>query len=98
VRELDLVRVKGKAQPVRIFELLGSGDEQERWAALVSRFTEGLQAYRTRRWTEALEMFAALVASHPGDGPANLYVNRCREMLANPPPDDWDAVTIMEAK
>ncbi len=98
VRELDLVRVKGKAQPVRIFELLGTGDEEARWAPLVSRFNEGLQAYRTRDWANALRIFAAIAAAHAGDGPANLYVKRCQEMLDNPPPADWDAVTIMEAK
>jgi adenylate cyclase len=98
VRELDLVRVKGKAQPVRIFELLGSGDEQARWATQIERFNQGLQAYRTRDWATALDVFAAIAATDPGDGPANLYLKRCREMLDNPPPADWDSVTIMEAK
>jgi adenylate cyclase len=97
-REIDLVRVKGKRQPVRIFEVLAPAEEKQRWAALVERFDAGMRAYRQRRWHDALAEFGALLDERPDDGPAILYVERCRTMLATPPEKDWDAVTVMEAK
>jgi adenylate cyclase len=98
VRELDLVRVKGKRLPVRIFEVLGAAQERERWAALLSSFDEALAAYREQRWDEAIFAFAAVLEKYPDDGPAQLYIERCRDMLAAPPESDWDGVTIMETK
>jgi adenylate cyclase len=97
-RELDLVRVKGKYQGVRIFEVLGPGDERPRWASLVTRFESGLQAYRTRQWDEAINTFGAILEENPNDGPARLYLGRVRGMLDAPPPLDWDGVTVMETK
>jgi adenylate cyclase len=97
-RELDLVRVKGKLQPVRIFELLGRDGERDRWAGLLEQFNTGLAAYRERRWNDALAAFGRILEGWPDDGPTQLYLERCREMVAAPPPADWDGVTVMEAK
>jgi adenylate cyclase len=98
VRELDLVRVKGKRLPVRIFEILATANERERWKPLVEVFQAGLAAYRQQRWEEAVAAFEVALQQSPGDGPAELYLERCREMLATPPAHDWDGVTIMETK
>jgi adenylate cyclase len=97
-RELDLVRVKGKLQPVRIFDLLGPGDERERWTLLLERFNAGINFYRQRQWEDALQTFQSILEIQPKDGPAALYVERCRSMLETPPDPDWDGVTVMEAK
>jgi adenylate cyclase len=97
-RELDLVRVKGKLQPVRIFDILGPASDRERWTLLVERFNAGIDLYRQRRWEEASGVFEAVVQAYPGDGPAMLYVDRCRSMLTAPPAADWDGVTVMEVK
>jgi adenylate cyclase len=98
VRELDLVRVKGKRLPVRIFEILAPASERDQWASLVARSNAGMLAYRQRRWDEALAAFDAVLAERPDDGPATLYVGRCRAMLAQPPPPEWDGVTVMDVK
>lgn len=97
-RELDLVRVKGKLQPVRIFEILELASEGQHWARLVDRFDAGIRAYRQRRWHDALAEFGAVLEERPDDGPAILYLERCRTMLATPPEPDWDGVTVMDAK
>ena len=97
-RELDLVRVKGKLQPVHIFQILGPSSERERWTSLIERFNAGIAAYRERRWNEGLEIFSAVLAEFPEDGPARLYVERCRKMAAEPPERDWNGVTVMETK
>jgi adenylate cyclase len=97
-RELDLVRVKGKKLPVRIFEIAAPSDERERWSALVEQSASGIRAYRQCRWDEAEAVFHAILQQYPGDGPARLYLERCAAMRAQPPPPDWDGVTIMESK
>ncbi|HVN87092.1 MAG TPA: adenylate/guanylate cyclase domain-containing protein [Candidatus Binatia bacterium] len=98
VRELDLVRVKGKYQGVRIFEVLGIASERDQWASLVERFNAGVYAYRERRWDDAIRAFAMILDERPDDGPARLYLGRCRGMLESPPAPDWDGVTVMEVK
>jgi adenylate cyclase len=97
-RELDMVRVKGKSLPVRIFEILGPAEERAHWAALVERFAAGLGAYRQRQWEEAITAFRAVLEVRAGDRPAELYLERCREMLATVPGTDWDGVTAIDVK
>jgi adenylate cyclase len=98
VREIDLVRVKGREEPVRIYEVLGAADEKAQWDGILDPFRGGLQAYRQRQWPEALAAFADVLEARPGDGPATLYLERCRFLQANPPDDDWNGVTVMETK
>ena len=97
-RELDMVRVKGRSLPVRIFEILGPAEERAHWAALVERFAAGLGAYRQRQWEEAITAFRAVLEVRAGDRPAELYIERCREMLATVPGTDWDGVTAIDVK
>jgi len=97
-RELDLVQVKGKARPVRIFEVLGRGQEGERWALLRERFGAALAAYRERRWDDALQAFETVLADLPDDGPSKLYAERCRRFQSAEPDDAWQGVAVMEAK
>ncbi len=98
-RELDLVRVKGKDQPVKIYELLSlvktaSPDQR----ALADSFHAALAAYRKRNWDKAREAFQKILAQVPRDGPAKLYLERCQTLSKNPPPEDWDGVYTMTTK
>jgi adenylate cyclase len=98
-RELDLVRVKGKGLPVKIFELLApkataSADQQ----ALAGVFHAGLEEYRKRNWEKAREIWQSLLAKFPHDGPAKIYLERCETLSKNPPPADWDGVYTMTTK
>ncbi len=97
-RELDMVRVKGKSLSVRIFEILGPAEERVHWAALVERFAAGLGAYRQRQWEEAITAFRAVLELRAGDRPAELYLERCRDMLVTVPGTDWDGVTAIDVK
>jgi len=96
-RELDLVAVKGRSQPVRIFELLPGGDQGSQ-TFLIGEFAAGLDAYRRRDWDGAVARFEAVLERYPQDGPSRLYVERCRECAASPPPPDWQGVTVMRSK
>jgi adenylate cyclase len=97
-RELDLVAVKGKALPVRIFELVGRTGDEHAWQDLVDAFREALALFRGQRWQEAFDAFSALLVRYPDDGPTQLYVKRSRNFVEAPPPADWAGITVMETK
>jgi adenylate cyclase len=97
-RELDLVAVKGKALPVRIFEMVGRAGEESEWKDLVDSFTAALALFRGMRWQEALDAFSELLERYPHDGPTRLYVKRSRNFVEAPPPADWAGITVMETK
>jgi len=98
-RELDYIRVKGKKEPVRIYELIGkkgkvASDTKEKLAC----FGEGLEMYRNRKWKQAFSIFEDLLEKWSEDGPAKTYLERCTTCIVNPPPEDWDGVYIMTQK
>jgi adenylate cyclase len=100
--ELDLIRVKGKARPVRIYALLGDGRvaETAAFAALKADHDAMLAAYRERRWQEALDHVEVCRAQAPPLmlGCYALYEKRCADCAADPPPADWDAVFVALTK
>ena len=97
-RKLDLIQVKGKTQPVKVYELLGLAAESPQFSDLVSRFENGLEAYLSGEWSTAIEIFQELVRNHPEDGPSHVFIKRCRDFLAQPPEGSWDGVFVMKSK
>jgi adenylate cyclase len=98
-RELDSVRVKGKDQPVKIYELIvrrsqASSEQKVR----VEEFHAALADYRNRQWPRARQAFQAILEKQPHDGAAKVYVERCQTLEKNPPPDDWDGVYTLTTK
>ena len=94
VRELDNIAVKGKEEPIRVYELLeldGVELAPEKERAL-RHFDEGMADYKRHEWEAALKHFEAAVHACPDDGPSLLYANRCAEHISDPPPADWDFV------
>ena len=100
VRDLDLIVVKGKSKPVKVYELLGRANEPlaEEQRKLVEFYQNGITLYRDRKWNEAIKKFEqALTYSHT-DEPSKLYIHRCKELIANPPGADWDGSFHMTSK
>jgi adenylate cyclase len=97
VRELDLIRVKGKTKPVKIYELLAPIEGYERFRDLVKGFAKGLESYRSGQWETAVDIFQQLQHDYPGDGPSGVFAERCRDLLVEPPPV-WDGVYVMKTK
>ncbi|MBI4545207.1 MAG: adenylate/guanylate cyclase domain-containing protein [Gemmatimonadetes bacterium] len=99
VRELDLLAVYGKAQPVRVFELLGlAGDDIGPKAEVLAQYERGLETFRDRDFELATQYFQAALELDHTDGPSSLYLERCRECILNPPPADWDFVQRRQFK
>lgn len=90
-REVDRVRVKGKHQPVVIFELMTTATD------LLAAFEAALSLYRAADFTAAVTAFTALSEQYD-DGPSRLYAERCRQYLQEPPPADWDGVYTAKTK
>jgi adenylate cyclase len=98
-RELDWIRVKGKARPVAIFELLGSaGALPATMRSLRDRYAEGLALYRERKWDDAAAKFRAALEVDTADGPSRTLLERCAHLAQDPPPEPWDGVYVMSAK
>lgn len=99
LRELDIVRVKGKETAVRIYEVGGWREQQsKKRLAMFSLFEKGLVFYRERQWDQAENLFKQLAVSSMGDGPTMLYLDRIAHFRQNPPPSGWDGVTIFDHK
>ncbi len=99
-REVDLVVVKGKTEPVSIYEILSyhTEDTFPNISEVLELFKDGLASYRARRWDQAIKLFGEAAALNPNDKPSQLYIGRAEHLKANPPPDDWAGVWIMESK
>ncbi|MFQ5457535.1 MAG: adenylate/guanylate cyclase domain-containing protein, partial [Myxococcota bacterium] len=77
VREIDVVRVRGKQIPVRVYELRGEGVPSVEEARFISDFETGLKAFRSRAWEEAKVRFRTCLAQIHDDGPARVMLARC---------------------
>ena len=97
-RELDRVRVKGKTEPVSVLELMGPAPGESRTRAIIEVFARGQAAYRKRDFAHAEGLFRELLTFSSGDGPAGIYLERCRRFRESPPPPDWDAVETLTRK
>ncbi len=94
VRELDFIAVKGKEEPVKVYELLemaGTELAPDKEEALRA-YERGMEAYKRREWAEAKTHFDAALTVCPSDGPSRVYSTRCAQHIADPPPPDWDFV------
>lgn len=98
MRELDLIRVKGKLLPVTIYEILSAKLANEGGKDLVKLFTNGREAYKMRDWRAAKIAFEETLHGWPKDGPSKVFLARCEEYLAKGPAADWDGVYGMEHK
>jgi len=100
IRELDIVVVQGKTRPVSIYEVLDyhTADSYPHLVDAMGLFRDGLDAYRNQRWMQAWELFTRVLSLNPNDKAALMYVERCDELAANPPPDGWDGTYVMRSK
>ena len=99
--ELDLIAVKGKAEAVRVFTLLGDGAyaQSPGFAALAQRHCALLDRYRARDWPAAQAALAACRGRDPRlEALYDLYEERLAYFAENPPSADWDGVFVALTK
>jgi adenylate cyclase len=72
-RELDKVAVKGREEPLVVYEVVSPVSQLgSNRARVLERYQRGLELYRSRRWNEAQGLFGELHAEAPDDGPTAL--------------------------
>lgn len=107
-RYLDKIVVKGRTQPVEMYEVMGFTSELTPEAvACIEIYLTGIDKYLARDWDGAVAAFgksAKLEPYQPGflpgvhDNPSLVMIGRCAEMKADPPTEDWDGRYIMKSK
>ncbi len=107
-RVLDQIVVKGKTEPVRVYEIYGLKDEVEASdRECIELYEEGYEAYLRQDWADArryLEDAALLEPRQPDEdpgiktNPSLVLLERCRHLKEDPPGEDWNGVYVMETK
>ncbi|MBT5632391.1 MAG: CHASE2 domain-containing protein [Nitrospina sp.] len=93
VRELDRIRVVGKKEPVKIYELLAhKGAIDAKQEQVLKCYNEGYNLYNIRKWNEAAEWFEKALSFDETDGPSLTFFERCITFQIHPPREDWDGV------
>ena len=92
-REIDLLTVYGKTEPVRIYELLSPvGQLDSTTAQLRDAYALALDLYRHQKWTEAEKAFQKCLSIRKSDGPSLEFLTRIATFSRTPPPKDWNGV------
>ncbi len=98
LRQLDVIKVKGKNVPIKIYELMGHKDAGGSLREGAELFEAGLKAYMCRDWDAAESYFQKTREVLPQDGPANVFLERIKELRDADLPPDWDGVCVMKTK
>ena len=104
VRDLDNVRVLGKNEPVKVWELISEvGQEPDQYKKILPAYHEALDLYKSQEWSKAIEAFKASDELEEMFGgrktnPSRIYIPRCEHYLENPPGEDWDGVWTLTSK
>ena len=95
-REIDLLRVKGKVQPVRVFELVSPDGGLD--PAACQEFERALADYRARDWEKSEAAFNVVDAAAGEDSASQVFAERAAHLRKYPPRPDWDGVWVLEEK
>ncbi|MDF1775836.1 MAG: GAF domain-containing protein [Rhizobiaceae bacterium] len=100
MRDVDLVVVKGKTEPVGVYEVLDYHDNETYPNLMdnVNYFNEGVKQYREANWDRAISNFEQAIKATPSDSLATTYIDRCELLKHSPPDGKWDGVWVMTSK
>jgi adenylate cyclase len=95
-REIGPIRVKGREDAVRVYELLGTSDKQEEYKVRLEAYNKALGFYHNQKFKEALTIFEETLNIWPMDGPSEMYCDLCKTYIAEP--TKYQPMLIMESK
>jgi len=104
LRRLDRVRVVGINTPLRLYELLAMNDgsmlnyQSAFNGEMADKWEKAIDLYEQQKFMEAARLFFSFFEKNKEDKTAEFYTKRCMNFLANPPPDNWDAVNNLTEK
>jgi class 3 adenylate cyclase len=99
-REVDIVQVKGKNKVVTLYEIYDADSDALKKLKMDSMadFYQGVLYYRAMEWEKAMTAFSRALKIYPRDPVAELYVERCILLQRQPPPQEWNGVTVLDGK
>ena len=99
-RELDMLVVIGKTEPVKVYELFGLVEKgvSPELSKFLELYREGLHLHRQQKWEEAIACFEKSLKLKTNDYPAQIYIERSRLFQMAPPPENWDGVFVLKSK
>jgi len=99
-RVLDIIKVKGKDQAVRVYEVIGEASEDisPECEAYFNAYREGFKSYLTRDFDRASTQFSLALSHRPGDGAARLLAARVEDIDETQLPEDWDGAYVLSSK
>ena len=100
LRLLDRIRVIGKQQPVRVYEVLAGADDAvpDELHEMLRSFDRIAESYGERDWEGACARAEKHLELFPEDKVVRVYLDRCRQFTTEPPPADWDGVYALKSK
>ncbi len=102
-QELDLVRVKGKQEPVQIYTVYSNRDSSEEDSSSmrqkeIEQYQNALVLYKNQEFEQAMEQFNSLIKKYPDQRIYSIYQERCAVFLKTPPEENWDGVFTHTSK
>lgn len=99
IRDIDKVVVKGKTEPVGVYEVLDFHDDETfpNLMEVVNNFKSARGHYNNGSWDKAIALFNECLKGNPEDKLSATYIERCEALKANPPAE-WDGVFVMTSK
>ena len=95
LREVDIVKVKGKMSATRLFSVPLPGDpdtdEQKDW------YEKGLKQYKLGNWASAEDYFGKVLNAKKDDWLSRMFSDRCRK-FRDDPPENWDGALSLDFK
>ena len=98
LRSLDMIVVKGKTKPVEVFTVLDRRSPAHPEPEWLPAHEEAMKLYRRGEFTDAARCWHEVLAQNPGDGVAQLFVERCEALQVNAPEQPWTGVFQMKDK
>ena len=100
IREVDRVAVKGKTEPVTVYEVFDGNSDEERESKLITldRVKSAMEAYGKQKFKEAGKIFKDCQKQAPNDKFIQLYIERCANMDGQPFIENWDRVMRLTTK
>jgi class 3 adenylate cyclase len=99
-REIDIVRVKGKKNAVRLIEVLDgfSPAQRELHEKHADAFHRAIESFRSGDFTSAQAQFETILSDDPDDGVARIYSRRCQRLVEKGIPENWEGITELRYK
>lgn len=99
-RELDFLTVKGKSVPIKVYEVFDFVENvlPEKKVKCIEAYNKGLHEYKSMNFEKAISFFEEALTHDPDDYTSSMYIKRCKSLIQDPPPADWDGVYHLKTK